>query len=285
MQTQQCPNCGKTITDKFCSHCGEQAFSSKKLSALFLLNELFSSLTDVDSKLLKSLKLLFTKPGQLTLDYCRGVRKNRLNPFQIFLFANICYFLFIAVLNQNTFTTALEVHLNSKNFIHQELAIELVEEKLANESVSLQEFSQKFNQRIEIQSKTLLLVLIPLFAIVVVIANFKHRFSIVTALVFSAHFVGFLLFFQIVYSTFLYAIFSLLKRLELLDILAALQTEMVYSVLLFFGICFYLYLASIRVFSINKQPALIQTLFYGLAIYWIILIYRMILFFTTFYSL
>ncbi|MBC8375722.1 MAG: DUF3667 domain-containing protein [FCB group bacterium] len=50
-------------------------------------------LLDVDSRVLRSLKLLFTKPGFLTSEYVKGRRVRYLPPVRIYLVASVLFFL------------------------------------------------------------------------------------------------------------------------------------------------------------------------------------------------
>ena len=102
MNKTTCQNCGKYIQINFCEYCGERLFFDNSLSMTKFLSDLFSLLTDIDGKLFKSVSLLIKKPGKLSLDYVKGIRKSRLNPIQVFLIANILYFLFSSFYQFNT---------------------------------------------------------------------------------------------------------------------------------------------------------------------------------------
>lgn len=94
---EECLNCEHTldVSDRFCPNCG-QANTTKKISVWDLIQELFSSVFSYDSKLWKSMKLLFTKPGGLSLAYVNGKRSTYINPFRFFLSISILFFLVIS---------------------------------------------------------------------------------------------------------------------------------------------------------------------------------------------
>ena len=121
MKHSNCPNCNSLIQNNFCDNCGEKRFHKNDLVFKDLIKHLFTSLTDIDNKLIKSFYLLLLKPGQLSLDYINGVRKHRLNPIQLFLICNIVYFFFASISEQNTFKTELHIHMNANNFIHNNI--------------------------------------------------------------------------------------------------------------------------------------------------------------------
>jgi len=91
-----CLNCGHPldISDKFCPNCS-QANSTKKLSFKDFFDEFFASLISYDSKLLKTLTALLTKPGKITTDYVKGKRISYTNPFRFLLSLSIIYFLML----------------------------------------------------------------------------------------------------------------------------------------------------------------------------------------------
>ncbi len=92
----ECTNCGHPldVSDKFCPNCS-QANSTKKLSLKDFFDEFFASLISYDSKLLKTLTALLSKPGKITKDYIDGKRVSYTNPFRFLLSLSIIYFLII----------------------------------------------------------------------------------------------------------------------------------------------------------------------------------------------
>lgn len=100
-----CLNCSHPLdlSDKFCPSCGQRN-STKKINLKDLIEELFSSFISYDSKLWKSLKLLFLKPGALPLAYVNGKRNQFTNPFRFFLSIAIIFFLVISLsINEEDF--------------------------------------------------------------------------------------------------------------------------------------------------------------------------------------
>lgn len=93
----ECTNCGHPldISDRFCPNCS-QANSSKKLTLKDFFDEFFSSLISYDSRLLKTLSALLTKPGKITRDFINGKRVSYTNPFRFLLSLSIIYFLMMS---------------------------------------------------------------------------------------------------------------------------------------------------------------------------------------------
>ena len=92
----ECLNCGQPLemTDKFCPNCS-QANSTKKLSLKDFFDEFFSSMISYDSKLLRTLTAMLTRPGKITKDFVNGKRASYTNPFRFLLSLSIVYFLMI----------------------------------------------------------------------------------------------------------------------------------------------------------------------------------------------
>jgi sulfur carrier protein len=76
-----CPTCGRVVTSKFCPDCGEKESSPADLSVKHFFSHALGELFHFDSKIFRSFRLLFTRPGFLTAEYLRGCRKPYLYPF------------------------------------------------------------------------------------------------------------------------------------------------------------------------------------------------------------
>jgi hypothetical protein len=109
----ECLNCGQLldISDKYCPNCS-QANSTKKIVLKDFIDEFFSSLINYDSKLLKTLYTLLTKPGTITKDYINGKRVSYTNPFR-FLLSLAFLYLLMATYN-NAFSSLDELNLKEK---------------------------------------------------------------------------------------------------------------------------------------------------------------------------
>ncbi|MFX0557377.1 DUF3667 domain-containing protein [Maribacter sp. CXY002] len=91
-----CLNCNHPldISDKFCPNCS-QANSTKKLTLKDFFEEFFSNIISYDSRLLKTLTTILTRPGSISKDYISGKRVSYTNPFRFLLSLAIIYFLLI----------------------------------------------------------------------------------------------------------------------------------------------------------------------------------------------
>ena len=87
-----CLNCKQEVTDRFCSHCGQDSRQFQQ-PVWKIMGQFGAGLFDLDGKVLKSLGPLLFKPGKLTLDFLDGKRRSQLNPFQLYAFFSFVFFM------------------------------------------------------------------------------------------------------------------------------------------------------------------------------------------------
>ncbi len=94
----KCLNCNKDLSqsDRFCSECGQQV-DQNNLKLSTLLKEFFENYLSFDTRLGRSIKPFFTKPGTLTLEFNEGKRKNYANPFRLYIFSSVFFFFFLTI--------------------------------------------------------------------------------------------------------------------------------------------------------------------------------------------
>jgi hypothetical protein len=92
-QTTSCLNCGTTVTDKFCPHCG-QKIEVKRLSWRTLLEEIHYFFFDEEGGFFKTVAELTIRPGRLYKDYLDGKRKRYDEPISFLL---VCITIFVLV--------------------------------------------------------------------------------------------------------------------------------------------------------------------------------------------
>ncbi len=95
-----CLNCGATVHDRFCSHCGQENTLPKE-SFKHLIGHFFADVTHYDSKFFRTLRDLVFKPGFLTMEYNAGKRVAYLNPIRMYIFVSAVFFLVLFSRNNN----------------------------------------------------------------------------------------------------------------------------------------------------------------------------------------
>lgn len=86
-----CLNCGIIVTGRYCQSCGQENIEPKEtLWSMFV--HFFTDITHFDGKFFKTLGILFTKPGLLSLEYIKGKRVKYLNPIRMYVFTSWVFF-------------------------------------------------------------------------------------------------------------------------------------------------------------------------------------------------
>ena len=98
-----CPTCQHQYQGDYCNNCGEKVFHPHDLSLPHLLEDAVDKFTHFDLKIPKSVLLLFN-PGYLTEKFLKGIRKPFANPIQLFLIANVLFFLMYKIVSFSDFT-------------------------------------------------------------------------------------------------------------------------------------------------------------------------------------
>lgn len=98
----ECKNCGTPVEIIYCPNCG-QSIQEIRVSVTRLLMDFMGDYFTFDSKLFRSLKPLFFKPGFLTNAFMQGKRVPYIPPLRMYIFCSIIFFLALAL---NTETEA-----------------------------------------------------------------------------------------------------------------------------------------------------------------------------------
>ena len=98
----QCPNCGNFFDPdfKFCPYCGQEN-KPLDLRLRHLLGEFLSANFNLDSKLLRTLRLLIFHPAKLTQEYLAGKRQKYITPVRLYLLISLFYFLVLSLTPSN----------------------------------------------------------------------------------------------------------------------------------------------------------------------------------------
>ncbi len=87
-----CLNCDEPLLGSFCHHCGQQNLPLKQTIGQLLL-VFFGEFFNYDGRFLRSLRLMLTQPGAISLAYMEGKRTSYVNPVRFYLFTSAIYFL------------------------------------------------------------------------------------------------------------------------------------------------------------------------------------------------
>jgi hypothetical protein len=87
----RCMNCESPLGGYFCAHCGQEAMIETPTVDEFV-REFLQDQMALEGKLLRTLRVLVGKPGQLTLDYIDGRRQRYIRPLRLYLTLSVVYF-------------------------------------------------------------------------------------------------------------------------------------------------------------------------------------------------
>lgn len=175
-----CPSCSEDMVGEYCHACGERLRTPDQLSLWHSIREFADDMFDVDSRVLRSLRLLLFSPGTLTLEYIRGRRRPYLGPLRMYLTV-FALTLFMTVLLPQTSQQPSPEGLNKllNRLVHT----------LALRRGMTDAAAEKVLQQTTAQHVTWLSLLIPLiFAAVLYLFFHRRRRWFGEHLVFATHF-------------------------------------------------------------------------------------------------
>jgi hypothetical protein len=103
----RCKNCDAVLLGRFCANCS-QAADVHVPTTRELLHELLEGITHSDSRLWRTLKTLWFKPGKLTQEFVAGRRVAYLPPFRLYLIVSIVFFLVASLMPMNVALLTLD---------------------------------------------------------------------------------------------------------------------------------------------------------------------------------
>lgn len=96
-----CKNCGEIIDGNYCSHCGQKT-SVGKITASNILDEVATSVFQINRGFFFTVMALFKRPGSAIKEYLDGQRKKYFKPIAYVLTLSTVYFLVSRATGQNT---------------------------------------------------------------------------------------------------------------------------------------------------------------------------------------
>lgn len=277
----KCPTCGTLVTGKFCPDCGEKKSSSADLSIHHFFTHALGEFFHFDSKIFRSFRLLFTKPGFLTAEYLRGCRKPYLHPFQLFFVANLIYFFVQPYTGWTGLRTTLDIQLHMMSY--SRLASRMVADRMAAKGITLAQFSPSFDHVVDVEARSLVLVMVFLYALVLAILQWRRKQFFGQHLVFSLHFTAFWL--TAIFIA-LYPGFSLLLRFSIrhgVHLPSMNWDNFIFPVALLL-LLVYSFLALRTAYRDSIFMSFAKALILAFSFHYILDVYRFILFLTALYA-
>lgn len=273
-------SCGAPLTGPYCARCGE-AGHAHDYSVGHFLGELFESLTHVDGRVVSSFRSLVTSPGRLASDYLSGRRKAQMGPVQLFLVCNLISFLLQPFSSFAPFTTTLGIH-TSGTYAWTGMAKTFVAGKVAARGVGYREYEIAFDETAHLQGKTLVMLMVPAFALGLWALYGRRRRFYGEHLVAAFYIYAFFLFWTGV-STVAGTRLAIVARRHRFPVSGDLLDNVVSAVLLAV-MAVYVFASARRVYGGAAPVTALKT---ALLVGWMAAVYvgyKFVLFFTTFYA-
>ena len=267
---------------KFCSYCGEKRVEPDDHAFVRIFGHLMEAFTHADGKIFLTLRTLIAHPGQLTADYVLGRRKLYIPALQLFLIANLIFFLLHPLIGgSKTLTTDLDTHLHYT--WHSAIARAMVAPRLAIRTQSAEAYAAIFNPAAVAQARTLVILMVPVFSFAAMGLYWRCQRHWAVHLVFALHVCAFWLLFISGSLMLTNLVLRLLRNIRYFPTADAVNACGL--VLSFVVMTTYLFHAARRVFAheptwltFTKAAAL------GIALELSLQAYRCALFFITFWS-
>lgn len=187
---ETCVSCGTKLKGDYCRKCGEKRIVPERdFSVRKFLNQTLWHLIHFDSKLLKSVWLLFSKPGFLTAEWIAGRRVAYMKPFQLFLVANVLFYFFLPTVTAHFTGTrdlimGYEQHNRMMNVFHYDVKKALAEK--AN-GLSQEAQNEQITAKAAQHSKTLLVFIIPFWGVIIYLFFRRQTPWLVPHFMFAMH--------------------------------------------------------------------------------------------------
>jgi hypothetical protein len=276
-----CPTCNALQTDHYCPKCGEAMPHPGDLSVKHFLSNAGELFFHWDSKIFRSLRLLFVKPGFLDSEYVRGCRKPYIHPFQMFFMINLLYFVLFPFIGWSGLKTPLSVY--QKSFSYSGWASRVASQRATARRMTDAEFEHDFDHHIDVESRSLVLLMVPIFATIVALLQYRKRRLYGEHLVFSFYYSAFqLLISQIVVASLGSLVIAASWRLGRHISGSVVDAWMTLPILV--GCFTYLLLAMRSFYKDNLPFSFIKAVVLSIAGFYILHLYRLILFVVATYS-
>lgn len=97
-----CPNCGEEVTGNFCANCGQDRNAAKELTLANFTRQAIPEILNIDRKFFRTIRILLTKPGFLTLEYLQARRETYTLPTQMYFVVAALFFIVTTNLDVGT---------------------------------------------------------------------------------------------------------------------------------------------------------------------------------------
>jgi hypothetical protein len=218
---ESCPSCGTDFIGNYCYSCGEKRISASDLSLRNYAQTLLEDFTHLDSKLLRTIRLLLTRPSELSAAYITGRRSQYIKPLQVFLLVNLVFFLVFS--GNDAFAPRLTFIYNSGANLWNGLPIKTwVDTYAADNGMSVEAAISNMDTEISNITKGMLYVFVPFLALVFWGLFYRRNRLFLCHLIFATHWFAFFILFVMIGGLAILLVFKVHGIAFLLILMAAL---------------------------------------------------------------
>ena len=273
----RCVSCGAEVVSRFCPDCGEAA-GHHDYSLTHFGEELLEAFAHVDGRVVASFRSLVRWPGLLASSFLAGRRRSQMGPVQMFVVCNVIYFLVQPLTAFSTFTSTLGIQTGPRPW--GGLARSMTEARMAARRVPIEEYARRFNEVAHLQGKSLVIVMVPLFAFGTWALYGRRRRFYAEHLVFAFYFFAALM----LWMAFSTLVLTRPVRFAVAEHWSDGLIENVVSALISLPLVIYLFAAVRRAYAESFWHSVSKTLLLAGWLAAVLTVYRFILFFSTFYA-
>jgi hypothetical protein len=261
---------------RFCPQCGEERLRPNDLSIRDLSRQIVKDVSSIDGKLVRSWRMLLTRPGQLTAAHIIGERRRYITPLALFFIANAAFVSVQALTGTNILSTPLDAHLHGQDW--SALVQSLVGDRLASRSLTLDAYAPVFDRSAQFNAKALIILMALAFSpLPALVFRDRHR-PAGAHIVFALHLYAFIL--------VLLSAAVLLAQLDVLIGGLGLRSGVIDKLLSVFNLLAcggHIYLAVPRIYAASGARRLVATVVLTCAVALLFVGYRFAIFLITFY--
>lgn len=275
----ECPSCGAMAMTRYCGQCGERSIGHHDFSIRHYLGEWFEGVSHLDSRILRTLWELVRRPGNPSVNHFAGRRIRYVTPVRLFILLSVVYFFSSSLYPNPAFTTPLDIQLHGNDFYPHfaERAVARAQQRTGWDYATL---ASHYDARTTVLSKTVVFVLIPVFALLFWMLLLRKRRFLAEHLVVATHFWSFaLLLIGVFIPLLLVSLSALAPALGVPS--ATLTADAVPTVILQLSFALYLFLMLRRVYAVSYWYAGLVAAAIAWSFFLIVWLFRFVLFVVT----
>ena len=187
-----CRNCGAPLNGSYCSQCGQRDIDYQQSFGTVFRDFLDSFLT-FDAKVIQTLWLLLSRPGELTLRFLQGQQIRFLNPIRFYVSVSLVFFLVLHFAGPTAPVVverpdlAAGQHGNASSHQQESAEEQQFEAKMIGKYGSLQGFGSHLVAEFVERVQSMILLCVPIYAGLLKLIYLRNARPYLAHLVFAFH--------------------------------------------------------------------------------------------------